>query len=245
MVRVPTPRALARARFTADLLDVARARLATDGAAGLSLRAIARDLGVASSAVYRYVESRDTLLTMLVVEGFDAVGEACEAADAAARAADEPPGRRLLAVARAFRGWATANPHLFALVYGTPVPGYAAPEDTVEHALRVWRVLIGVVVDAAARGDLHPGRPRPASSGLAGEAALALGRRVAAEHGADGVTVGDTEVAHVVTIFAAVVGAVGAELFGHLRGVGDDPAGVLDAVVATVAAGVGLRVDPA
>src|SRR5690606_39111362 len=89
---VPSAREIARARFTAALLDAARARLATDGAAGLSLRAVARDLGVASSAVYRYVDSRDALLTLLVVEAYDEVGAACEAAAERARADGATPG---------------------------------------------------------------------------------------------------------------------------------------------------------
>src|SRR5690242_5011216 len=81
-----TARERARAQVKAELLDAARARLESDGAAGLSLRAVARDLGVASSAVYRYVESRDALLTLLIIETYDAVGAVAEQAAAHARA---------------------------------------------------------------------------------------------------------------------------------------------------------------
>src|SRR5690606_10050030 len=94
---VVTARERARAQFTEDLLAAARVRLATDGAAGLSLRAVARDLGVASSAVYRYVPSRDALLTLLILEAYDAVGAGSERAgshtrrDPARRGACVPP----------------------------------------------------------------------------------------------------------------------------------------------------------
>jgi AcrR family transcriptional regulator len=83
-----------------ELLASARERLGTDGAANLSLRAVARDLGVSSSAVYRYVESRDALLTLLIIEAYDAVGEVAERAAAGERAAGSPPAQTWLAVAR-------------------------------------------------------------------------------------------------------------------------------------------------
>src|SRR6478752_4533092 len=101
-----TPRERARAGFMADLLAAARARVRQDGAAELSLRAVARDLGVASSAVYRYVDSRDALLTLLIIEAFDAAGSACENAAAEAQARGAEPAQVWLAVARAFRSWA-------------------------------------------------------------------------------------------------------------------------------------------
>src|SRR3954447_25155203 len=88
-----TPRERARAEFMADLLAAARARVREDGAAQLSLRAVARDLGVASSAVYRYVESRDALLTALIIEAFDAAGSACERAAEQARSGGADPGQ--------------------------------------------------------------------------------------------------------------------------------------------------------
>src|SRR6478609_1240517 len=75
-------------RVTRQILDVARRHLGTDGASGLSLRAIARELGASSSGVYRYVASRDELLTRLIVAAYDALGAAAETADAAMARAD-------------------------------------------------------------------------------------------------------------------------------------------------------------
>lgn len=239
----PTARERARAEFTADLLAAARARLAADGAAGLSLRAVARDLGVASSAVYRYVPSRDALLTALIIEAYDAVGAACEAAEAAARAAGASPASTYLAVARAFRDWATANRGSFELVYGTPVPGYAAPRDTVPHAVRIWAVLIRIVVAAHADGSWRPTGPDIPGDGLVDPVALALSADAVAAAGLDAGSAGEAAATRTFALFTALLGAVSAELFGHLHHVAADYARVFDVLVATTAAGAGLHVD--
>jgi AcrR family transcriptional regulator len=149
-----TARARVRAELTREIKDAARRQLASEGAAALSLRAVARELGMASSALYRYFPSRDDLLTALIVEAYDALGEVAEAADAAC-----PRDRiteRWLAVCRAVRLWAVEHPHEYALIYGSPVPGYhAPPEATVPPATRVAAVLAGQLRDAAAIGTLH------------------------------------------------------------------------------------------
>jgi AcrR family transcriptional regulator len=136
-----------RADITRQILDAARRHLATDGASGLSLRAIARELGMSSSAVYRYVASRDDLLTSLHVAAYDALGLAAEGQDAAV-ARDDFFGR-WSAVCHAVRAWAQANPNEYALIYGTPVPGYVAAAATIAPAARVTNLLLGILVDAA------------------------------------------------------------------------------------------------
>lgn len=238
-----TARERARAEFTADLLAAARDRLAAEGWAGLSLRAVARDLGVASSAVYRYVDSRDALLTLLVVEAYDAVGAACEAAEAQARAAGATPAATYLAVARAFRAWAVANRSAFELVYGTPVPGYAAPQDTVPHAVRIWVVLIRIVVAAHADGSWRPTGPQAPGHGLVDPGALELAAAAVAEAGLADDSVGEAAATRTLVLFTALLGAVSAELFGHLHRVAADYPRVFDVLVATAAAGAGLHVD--
>src|SRR5205823_2778913 len=138
-----------RAEITRQILDAARRHLATDGAPGLSLRAIARELGASSSAVYRYVASRDDLLTGLIVAAYDALGAAAETAEAAVARADL--AGRWSAVCGAVRAWALANPNEYALIYGTPVPGYVAPPATTAPAARVSNALLGILADAAER----------------------------------------------------------------------------------------------
>lgn len=131
---------------------MARHHLATNGA-NLSLRAVARDLGMVSSALYRYFASRDELLTALILDGYNAMGEAAEAADAAVADQDRVVDR-WRAVTGALRGWALARPAEYALLYGSPVPGYAAPSDTVGPASRPVVVLGRILSHAAAVGAL-------------------------------------------------------------------------------------------
>ena len=131
MTVVRTARERARTEIVAAIKASAAEQLATSGAAALSLRAVARDLGLASSALYRYFPSRDALLTALIVDAFDAVGAVAEQADAAAVAAGATRHAGGSPCAGPSAGWAVAHPHDYALVYGSPVPGYAAPQDTV------------------------------------------------------------------------------------------------------------------
>jgi AcrR family transcriptional regulator len=149
---VPTARERVRREVTAEITDAARRQLAEVGAAALSLRAVARELGMASSAVYRYFPSRDDLLTRLIIDGYDALGAAAEDADDPAAT----PRDRWLAVCRAVRRWALAHPYEYALLYGSPVPGYEAPKDTVPAASRVGIVLGRILGDAARAGALPP-----------------------------------------------------------------------------------------
>ncbi|MEU5168027.1 TetR/AcrR family transcriptional regulator [Streptomyces mutomycini] len=148
MTTIRGARERARIEVTAAIKDEARKQLAAEGAAKLSLRAVARELGMVSSALYRYFPSRDDLLTALIVDSYDAVGEAAEAALPKAGDTPGPYPARWVAVACAVRDWALAHPHEYALIYGSPVPGYTAPQDTVGPASRVGLVLIGLVREA-------------------------------------------------------------------------------------------------
>jgi AcrR family transcriptional regulator len=141
-----------RAELTNEIKDEARRQLAAEGAPALSLRAVTRELGMASSAIYRYFPSRDDLLTALIVDAYDAIGAAAEEADADCRRDDY--GDRWQAVGLAIRAWSVANPHEYALVYGSPVPGYRAPEATIGPASRVALVLARMVDEAARDGAL-------------------------------------------------------------------------------------------
>ena len=154
-----TARERVRAELIREITDIARRQLGTEGAAGLSLRAIAREMGMVSSAIYRYFPSRDDLLTALIIDGYNAVGEAVENADAAAPADDF--AARWLAVCRAVREWALAHPHEYALLYGSPVPGYKAPDATVPPAARDTVVLARIVSEAHAAGAVDPPGPLP------------------------------------------------------------------------------------
>ena len=201
----------ARVAMTAEIMYTARAHLAAAGAAALSLRAIARDLGMSSSAVYRYVASRDDLLTALIVETYDSLGAFVEAAEASHPREDHPG--RFRAVARAVRRWAVENEHEYALVYGSPVPGYSAPETTVGPATRVPTLLVAIVLDALAAGwepdDL---------TDLPDEVTACLGP-VRDSFRRDGAEVPADLVARGLMAWTYLFGAVSFDLFGHRHNV--------------------------
>ncbi|HST81191.1 MAG TPA: WHG domain-containing protein [Kineosporiaceae bacterium] len=150
------PAASIRARVRAEMIDeikaIARRHLSTDGA-NLSLRAVARDMGMVSSAIYRYFASRDELLTALIVDAYNAVGAAAEAGDAAITDREDLRGR-WLGICTAVRRWALSAPAEYALLYGSPVPGYAAPPQTTLAATRTPTVMGQIIVDGFSSGVL-------------------------------------------------------------------------------------------
>jgi AcrR family transcriptional regulator len=205
-------RAQNRAELTAAIKRTAREHLARDGAPALSLRAVARDVGLVSSAVYRYFPSRDDLLTALIVDAYDAVGAAAEAADTAC-ADRHDTLLRWMACAGAVRSWALAHPHEYALVYGSPVPGYAAPADTIDPAGRVALVFLSILVDGVAAGAIEVDDRIETSRALRRDLARL---REAAPGVPDGVLVRG------LLVWTQLFGAISFELFGHLHGVIDD-----------------------
>jgi AcrR family transcriptional regulator len=218
-------RARARAEVRAAILATASAHVAERGAGELSLRAVARDLEMVSSAMYRYFASRDELLTALIVEAYDSLGETTEAAVDAT--AGQPPCARWVAAALAIRGWAMAHRHDYALLYGTPVPGYAAPDDTVVPGTRVSRALVRIVGDAAHDGQLSPPTAGVAVSATTSESFVAL----RAELDLDGVT--DETILALVLAWTQLFGLLTFELFGQTRNfVHDDEQLFADAVTA-------------
>ncbi|MEU0455316.1 TetR/AcrR family transcriptional regulator [Streptomyces sp. NPDC006129] len=220
-------RARARIEVTAAIKDEARRQLAAEGAAKLSLRAVARELGMVSSALYRYFPSRDDLLTALIIDAYDSLGESAEAAHRAA--AESGPRQRWITVCEAVRAWALARPHEYALIYGSPVPGYTAPETTVPAAARVGNLLFGILRDAyrglgLARPSL-PAELRPEAERMAADLAPDLPPET---------------VTALVAAWAQLYGLVGFELFGQFNRVVEDRETFFRHAAGQLAQGVGL-----
>ncbi|MFF3485770.1 TetR/AcrR family transcriptional regulator [Streptomyces sp. NPDC002701] len=116
-----------RAAATREILDAAERQIAEDGPAALSLRAVARSLGMTVQALYHYFPSRDELVTALIAKAFDDLAEAVRAA--ADAAPDGTPPERVVAATEGYRRWAIAHPERFQLLYGTPLRYYAAPAE--------------------------------------------------------------------------------------------------------------------
>jgi AcrR family transcriptional regulator len=228
-----TARERARLEITQEILDTGRAHLARDGAAALSLRAVARDLGMVSSAVYRYVPNRDALLTMLIVDAYDSLGESVEKAEKTAPR--EGYLARFLATCHAVRAWALAHPHEYALIYGSPVPGYAAPQDTITPASRVPTVLITILIDMHAAGRSPTSEPvEPAVSSAIG-----------AIREFSGGLLPDDLLLRGMAAWSGLFGAVSFELYGHLHNVVAESArarkAYFDHQMRQVAVGLGLE----
>ncbi|MFC7448432.1 TetR/AcrR family transcriptional regulator [Rhodococcus daqingensis] len=201
-----TPRERAREQTLADITRIGRQHLARDGAAALSLRAVARDLGVVSSAVYRYVGSRDELLTLLVVEGYTELGDAVEAAVAAVPTGD--PRARLRALGHAVRDWALAEPACYGLLFGSPVPGYRAPaERTTGPGTRVIGALVRIFDEADRAGDLVVPLSVPLAESLR-ENLTALREEL-------GLGLSEEALARGVLVWSSLFGAVNFEVFGQ------------------------------
>lgn len=207
-----------RAETVREILDAAERRLAEAGPRGLSLRAVARDLGMTVQALYHYFTGRDDLVTALVAAAHDDLADAVEQArDGLGGVA---PGDRVLGAARAYRAWAVANPSRFGLAYGMPLADYVAPEngDTAVGPARMGRVFAEAVFADWTPQQLHalvlPAGP-PAAAPPASHHPVTAGLPPAAA-------------ALLVTAWGRMHGMVVLEVFGHLTWTGTDPAQQFD-----------------
>ncbi|WEH41697.1 TetR/AcrR family transcriptional regulator [Streptomyces sp. AM 2-1-1] len=212
-----TPRERYRQQIRAEVKECAREQIATAGASGLSLNAIAKRMGMSGPALYRYFAGRDELITELVRDAYRSLADAFVAAGEEAG----PAG-----LAEVLRRWALEDPHRYFLVYGTPVPGYEAPEDVTAIAGEMMTVLLGAcaaaAVSAAAGPDFH-----------AFEADLAAHHAWAGAHP-------DTPPAALrlaLALWTRLHGVLSLELAGHFTGMGLDPALMYAAEVEALTAG--------
>jgi AcrR family transcriptional regulator len=228
--RAASLRARVRAQMTDEIKSTARRHVAADGAANLSLRAVARDVGLVSSAIYRYFASRDELLTALIIDAYNAMGAFVEEAESRIDRVDLVG--RFLATGHAVRDWATEHPHEYALTYGSPVPGYAAPQDTVGPATRVTAVMSRILADGFASGALVAGSGEQLDGAIRTEM-----ERVTAEI-APGVP--PAVMARGMIAWTEVFGAVSFEVFGRLNNVIENRRAWFDHQLRSMATLVGL-----
>jgi AcrR family transcriptional regulator len=221
-----TARARVRAELTREIKDVARRQLGESGAAALSLRAVARELGMVSSAVYRYFPSRDELLTALIVDAYEAVGAVATKAEKKVKRGDLPG--RWMATAKATRTWAVAHPQEYALIFGSPIPGYQAPQDTIDPAGRIPTLLLAIVNERGQVVTEAPPMPRSVRADL-----RAL-RKLAAPD------TDEAQLARALMAWSQLVGLISFELFGHLNNVIHDYKAHFEFQMQGVGAGLGL-----
>jgi AcrR family transcriptional regulator len=129
-----TPRERYRAQVRVEVKEHAWEQIATAGASALSLNAIAKRMGMSGPALYRYFAGRDELITELVRDAYRSLADAFRTAAGA--------GADVTGLARTLREWALTDPHRYFLVYGTPIPGYHAPDDITAIASEIMATLL-------------------------------------------------------------------------------------------------------
>ncbi|NUP52969.1 MAG: TetR/AcrR family transcriptional regulator [Catenulispora sp.] len=206
-----TPRQRYRAQVQQEIKKHAWEQIAAEGASALSLNAIAKRMGMSGPALYRYFASRDDLITELIRDAYQSLSDAVRGAASS--------GADIRGLAAALRSWALEDPQRYLLVYGTPVPGYHAPEDTTRHASEVMAALL----DASGAEGLGAMPPSPLQEHLADH------RAWAGEHPADSAAL------HRALVFwTRLHGVLSLELSGHFGGMGFDPAQLYEAEVEAV-----------
>ena len=204
-----TPRQRARIETEAQITAIGNRMIDDEGVDGLSLRAIARELGVVSSAVYRYVKSRDELLTILIRDAFTQIADAVD---------DALAGERSVQVlALAMLDWSRTYPNRWALIYGTPIDGYEAPrEETVVPGTRIMVALASLVAESATGTEAAngAGAARGAQSAEAQELSATL---EPLRQGLDelGLDYDDSVILETITVWVAIVGLINGLRFGQ------------------------------
>ncbi|MFI1834154.1 TetR/AcrR family transcriptional regulator [Streptomyces olivaceoviridis] len=206
-----TPRERYRAQLRAEIKERAWEQIAAAGATGLSLNAIAKQMGMSGPALYRYFASRDELITELIRDAYSSLADTIRTAAAS--------GADLAVLGRALRAWALDDPQRYFLIYGTPVPGYHAPDDITAIASEIMQALLdaaqptGKTVVTAE--DDHPDTRL--------EAHLAQHRQWAAGHPAP-----PAALRRALLFWTRLHGILSLELAGHFTGMGLDPAELYD-----------------
>ena len=149
---VQTRRERTRDATREEILSTAWKQIAEIGAVGLSLRGIAREMGMTAPGLYRYYKDRDALVTALLMDAFMSF-TASLAAGRNSSAADDHQGR-FRALCKAYFQWAAQNPQRYTLLFGTPIQGYMFAEELGPVARNSFLVLQGVLGEAYVAGKL-------------------------------------------------------------------------------------------
>ena len=149
-----TRRERLRAATIEEIKAAALSQIAEAGGPSLSLRGVARDIGMSPAGLYRYYDGRDALLTELIADAYNALADAVEAG---VLSSGDEPVERFVSGLRTYRMWAISHPNRFLLIYGTPIPGYEAPVGgpTVDASRRVGGALFQSGIDAWRSGVLE------------------------------------------------------------------------------------------
>lgn len=135
-----------------EIISIAWKQIGEVGAVGLSLRAIAREMGVTAPALYRYYKDRDALVTTLLVDAFTSFTAHLKTGRDSCNA-DDYVGR-FRGMCKAYFQWAAENPQRYLLLFGTPIQGYLFAEELGPVAQKSFLVLQGVLGEASVAGKI-------------------------------------------------------------------------------------------
>lgn len=230
-----TRRAAYRQATIDEIKTLARRQLAEHGPGALSLRAIAREMRTASSALYRYFAGYEDLIGALCVDAYESLAEALTAASNSQP--DTDPAGQWWAISHGFRRWALAQPSDFALLFGTPVPGYQAPEQlTGPAAGRAITVALAVYAAAVDAGAADPARSHVPPTLEVGALLLELLGDAAPNFPAQ-------QAGIALNAFASLRGFLATEVFGSLTRLVEDTDQLYQAHARTVMVGMGFNTD--
>jgi AcrR family transcriptional regulator len=241
MVLAPSRRDRVRAATTQEIIQTARKLLVEQGPDAVSLRAIAREMGMTAPALYRYFGSREELLRHLVASIFTEIADHVKTAiHAAAETAGSDPTEpeimaiKMMAGCREFRSWALTHVPEFSMLFGSPVAGYDVILDdpTVECGRQFGKVFLDLF------GDLYRRRPFPIpeDSEIQPELRQQLARY--REDLSSDLPLGALQT--FLRCWVLLYGTVSLEVFGHLRFALDDASPMFELMLSDMAPMIGL-----
>jgi AcrR family transcriptional regulator len=218
---------------TRRIKRTAQQRLTAHGPEGLDMAAIADAAGVDAAEMQSLFPGRDDLLTAMILDAYNGMGEQAEAGAREAAAHGATPLERWVATCRQARIWARAHPAEYALIWGPPLPGYRAPPETMIAGARTALALIGILQQTHSQNGLvTPGVDQPLSPGM----------RACVDMMANGMLVGlpDDVIARMLVAWTQVLGALSFAVYGHVQGFAADPDAFFDHAAGDMGRYVGL-----
>ncbi|QXJ24584.1 TetR/AcrR family transcriptional regulator [Actinomadura graeca] len=227
-----------RAATVKEISETARRILVEEGPEAVSLRAIARAMGMTAPALYRYFDSHSELLRHLVGDIFTELTEELHGAMHAVEGTDM--SGKFLAVARQFRLWALAHPREYALLFGTPVRGATRQEevDFAEECAREFGwTFMALFLELWQKSPF----PIPADEEIAPALRPQLRRYRDDVLGLD-LPLGVLQ--QFLKCWIRLQGGVSLEVFGHLEFALDDAAPMFELMLSEVGPTLGLTYTP-
>ena len=245
MVQAPSRRDRVRAATTQEIIQTARRLLVQQGPDAVSLRAIAREMGMTAPALYRYFSSHEELLRHVVADIFTELASHVRAAVDAA--VDNTAGEltkaevmvvKMIAGCREFRAWTLEHVPEFSMIFGSPLPGLEylhemSRDPTVDCGYQFGQVFLDLF------GELY--RRRPFSIPADDEIEPGLRDQLARYRELTNTDLPLGALQTFLRCWVLLYGTVSLEVFGHLKFALDDASPMFELMLADLAPMIGLE----